>query len=419
MIHSIEALSYRCLKYVKQRLGSFHLLVGPNGSGKSTFLDVISFLADLLMQGPDFAVEERASSGNRVDELVWKRETSRFELALNLRIPDQLPRLNRQHTICRYEVAIGISEQESGASLLAESLVLMGEEELPVREQRSLFPIEPVPPTSILLGAQPQRRRSRTILKKIESSSNDYFKSEMTNWNLQFRFGPSKTALANLPEDPTKFPIATWAKTALMGGIQTIALDIRRMREPSPKRSGRYLWPNGSNLASVVHRLRNRSPKLFEEWVSHVRTILPDLKAINTRDRPEDRHVYLTLAYENGVRVPSWLVSDGTLRMLALTALPYIKPHDDIYLIEEPENGVHPRAVEGVFQSLSSVYDAQVLVATHSPVLLRLAKPEQVLCFGRTPGGATDVISGSEHPRLKDWQGEVEIGDLFAAGVLG
>jgi len=419
MIHSIEALKYRCLRYVKQGLGSFHLLVGPNGSGKSTFLDVISFLADLLMQGPDFAVEERASKGNRVEELVWNRESSRFELAINLRIPEQLERLNKQHTICRYEVAIGMTEQEPGASVLAENLMLLSEEELPTGEQRSLFPVDPAPPATILLGLQPQKRRSRTVLKKIESSGNDYFRSETTKWNLLFRFGPSKPALANLPEDATRFPVAMWARTALMGGIQTIALDIAQMRQPSPKRDGKFLWADGSNLASVVDRLRNRSPKLFENWVAHVKTILPDIKAINTRYRPEDRHVYLTLSYENGVRVPSWLVSDGTLRMLALTALPYIKPHDDVYLIEEPENGVHPRAVEGVFQSLTSVYDAQVLVATHSPVLLRLAKPDQILCFDKTAAGATDVITGSEHPRLKEWQGEVEIGDLFAAGVLG
>ena len=112
-------------------------------------------------------------------------------------------------------------------------------------------------------------------------------------------------------------------------------------------------------------------------------------------------------------------VSDGTLRLLALTLLAYLPGIEGVFLIEEPENGIHPRAVETVFQSLSSVYGAQVLLATHSPVVLSIARPEQVLCFAKTADGATDLVRGSEHPRLKEWKGETDLGTLFASGVLG
>jgi hypothetical protein len=72
-----------------------------------------------------------------------------------------------------------------------------------------------------------------------------------------------------------------------------------------------------------------------------------------------------------------------------------------------------------MFQSLSSVYDAQVLLATHSPVILGLTEPDKVLCFAKTPEGATDIVLGSQHPALKEWRGETDLGALFAAGVLG
>jgi predicted ATP-dependent endonuclease of OLD family len=91
---------------------------------------------------------------------------------------------------------------------------------------------------------------------------------------------------------------------------------------------------------------------------------------------------------------------------------------EGVVLIEEPENGIHPRAVETVFQSLSSVYRAQVLLATHSPLVVSLAKPEHVLCFARSPEDATDIVRGSEHPRLQAWHGETDLGTLFASGVL-
>jgi len=117
--------------------------------------------------------------------------------------------------------------------------------------------------------------------------------------------------------------------------------------------------------------------------------------------------------------VPSWMASDGTLRLLALTIPAYIPDFKGICLIEEPENGIHPKAVETVFQSLSSVYDAQVLLATHSPVILSVAEADKVLCFKKTDSGATDIVRGSEHPALRNWRGGINLGDLFAAGVLG
>jgi hypothetical protein len=47
-----------------------------------------------------------------------------------------------------------------------------------------------------------------------------------------------------------------------------------------------------------------------------------------------------------------------------------------------------------------------------------MAGLEQILCFARTNEGATDLVVGSEHPRLRDWKGSVDVGTLLAAGVL-
>jgi predicted ATPase len=150
-----------------------------------------------------------------------------------------------------------------------------------------------------------------------------------------------------------------------------------------------------------------------------VRIALPDLEAVRTVLREDDRHRYLKLAYEGGLEIPSWMASDGILRLLALTLPAYLSQLKNVYLIEEPENGIHPRAVDTMYQSLSSVYDAQILMATHSPVILSAAKLDDVLCFAKTDDGATDIVSGNEHPELADWRGEVNLGTLFASGVLG
>ena len=227
-----------------------------------------------------------------------------------------------------------------------------------------------------------------------------------------------KSALANLPADETNFPISTWWRNLLNRGIQNFVLNSLLIRQASPPYQGMQFSTDGSNLPWVIDRLIKTAPERFELWLDHVRSALPDLSTIRVIDRKDDRHKYIMLKYANGIEIPSWTSSDGTLRLLALTIPAYLSDIQGIYLIEEPENGIHPKAVETVLQSLSSVYDAQILLASHSPVVLGLIKPEEALCFAKDEEGATDIVSGHEHPALKNWTGSPDFNVLFASGIL-
>ena len=197
-------------------------------------------------------------------------------------------------------------------------------------------------------------------------------------------------------------------------------LDSEVMRRPSPPEYvSNGFADDGSNLPWVVKRLRERHADEYLEWLGHVQTVLTDLKDINVVVRPEDRNAYLTLRYDTGVEVPSWTASDGTVRFLALTLLPYLPDNRGIYLLEEPENGIHPLALEGILDSLWSAYDAQVLTTTHSPAFLGLVEPSNVLCFDKDADGATDIVPGNEHPILESWQGALDKSVLFAKGIIG
>jgi predicted ATPase len=191
------------------------------------------------------------------------------------------------------------------------------------------------------------------------------------------------------------------------------------MRKASQRGKVRKFMPDGSNLPWVINKLKENDSPRFKSWIEHLKTALPDIQDIKTIEKEYDRNRYLVICYRGGLEVPSWLASDGTLRLLALTLPAYLADFKGIYLVEEPENGIHPTAVETMFQSLSSIYDAQILLATHSPVILRIAKPEEILCFAKTEEGATDIVLGNEHPALRDWKREIDLGTLFAAGVLG
>jgi len=421
LISLIEALGYRSLRSICQPLGAFHVLIGPNASGKSTFLDVISFLGRLVSEGVDTAVQERTE--NFVD-LLWGRIGQRFELAVEAVLPAVVrkPLGEDGPGAVRYEVAIGSpsGNENEEIGILSERVFLLPSKKPANDVPRELFPDLINAPDTILHKSQ---RGWKLVVSKAYGG-NDNFTPETNSstkkvWTHSFKLGFRKSALGNLPPDEDQFPASTWFKNLLGEGVQTFILNSLLIRRPSPPNQRRGFRTDGSNLPWVVHDLQQRSPERHEAWLNHVRTALPDLVKVHTLLRPEDRHRYLVLEYQGGLKIPSWMASDGTLCLLALTLPAYIPDMQGIYLIEEPENGIHPRAVETVFQSLSSVYDAQLLLASHSPVILGCAQPDSILCFAKNQEGATDVVSGMNHPRLQEWKGSTNLGVLFAAGVLG
>jgi predicted ATPase len=416
MITRVEALNYRCFQYVSQQLGSFHVLAGPNASGKSTFLDVIALVGDLVNKEFSEVVTARASDYR---DLFWMGEGDRFEVAIEAQIPDQVRESSKYRSCdrCRYEVRIGNVQGSEEIGILGERLSVFRAQEgahAGTQEGVQTFPRTHSPPPTISWA-----EGAATALVEKRAEGKDWFRAETDDFGSVYRLGPQKSALGSLPEDVDKFPASVWFKSFVREGIRTLTLNSRSMRLPCRPGVPRRLQGDGSNLPWVIDDFsRNAHREAYKRWIAHIRTALP-ITGVATVERPEDRHRYIVLKYENGLELPSWGVSDGTLRFLALTLLPYLPNMTGTYLIEEPENGIHPKGVEAVCQSLSSVYDGQVLLATHSPIFLTLSDPSDVLCFGINEQGAADVIEGSRHPRLREWRSAVSLGDLFASGVLG
>lgn len=423
MIKKIEVLNYKALKYISVSLSNLNVLIGPNGSGKSTFIDVLNLVKDVLNSGPNDALKKRVMV---FEEALWRNKGNSFEIAIEFSIPMEIKQKlkTKDYAYVRYEISIA-RDVKKGIIIDGEGLWFLKEEKngsngkLKEPKQPLLFPKETDNIEHILRLFE---KRAPSGWKKIISKSdkgNDYFRSETTNWNIIYKFGPAKSSLARVPEDEEKFPVTLWVKNVLMEGIQFLQLNSNKMKWACSPDVSVDFDLEGSNLPKVVQYLQKTDEVKFNLWIEHLKTILPDLSKIKITERIDNRFLYLSLIFSNGIEIPSWLLSDGTLRLIALTLIPYLPEKYKIYMIEEPENGLHPLAIESVYQSLSSVYENQVFLATHSPALLRLVEPKNLLCFAKNSEGAVDIIRGDQHPNLVDWQKGVDISTLHASGVLG
>ncbi len=423
MITLIEAKNFRSLKFIHQPLNKFHVLIGANASGKTTFLDVISFLSDLLNDGIDYAIHQRTSNFN---DLTFSSKGGDIEIAIEAKLPPGIINKlgNKSLDIIRYEIRFGLDTETKEHAIKEERIILINQDSIISghnSHQRTLFPDLEVEPKNIVNRKFKPTTFKTTITKKPGGDDNFYdetYKKSGNGWMPSFKFGVKKSALGNLPADETKFPASTWLKDFLIEGVQLFFLDSLNIRMASPPGQTKKFKADGSNLPWVIENLKKDESR-FNKWVSHIKTALPDVQSISTIERADDKHRYLQIEYNNNIKVPSWLVSDGTLRLLALTLPAYLPDFYGVYLIEEPENGIHPKAIETVYQSLSSVYNSQILIASHSPVILSLVNPGDVLCFAKTKDGITDVVNGTDHPLIKNWQGNINLSELFASGILG
>jgi predicted ATPase len=375
VISGIEIQNFKGFRDLRlSGLGPFHLLAGPNGSGKSSFFEILEFVKDLLLFDVQEAVSRRHVSSLR--ELLFSGGPIKLQITLDASLFDGEPVV--------YQLLLRDST-DSGVEIAADYL-----------------------------------RKSSPLSMPITARTNNgpsMYARENEAPVVYFSFPANRPALAQVPPDENLYPTANRAKKLLTVGLQSLELDSRDMGTPCPPSlSAVELLPDGRNLARVAGRLLKASP---DEWIYHLRLALEDLEGISWRQREDDRAEYLVLRYRDGLEIPSWLASFGTLRTLALT-LPAFLPADEprLYLFEEPENGIHPKAIEIVMSAIQSIPNAQTFVTTHSPMIVQQSGVDSLLLFSKRDKEIV-VEHGGDNPILRELDGVPDLATVFASRVLG
>jgi len=160
-----------------------------------------------------------------------------------------------------------------------------------------------------------------------------------------------------------------------MSGWRAYYLDPRvAMREPRPPAAVQDIGPLGEHISSFLYYLRGEDPKRFEAVLRTLRTIVPAVDTLSVV-LDEQRGTLDIRVRQDGTDFSSRIVSEGTLRVLALSALAANPWSGSLLAFEEPENGVHPRRLELIADLLFSLcveQNRQVIVTTHSPLLCNI-----------------------------------------------
>jgi predicted ATPase len=181
-----------------------------------------------------------------------------------------------------------------------------------------------------------------------------------------------------------------------------------------------YLRPDAANLAAFLYRLQQTHPGHYETIRDTVRMIAPFFDDFILRPLPDNPNQIQLEWRERGSDYPfmAYHLSDGTLRFICLATLLLQPRLPDTVLIDEPELGLHPYAIELLGTLIGNVPDrAQLIIATQSVTLVNQLAPEDVLVVENRDH--TTTLTRLEAAPLSDWLQEYALGELWEKNVLG
>jgi predicted ATPase len=193
-------------------------------------------------------------------------------------------------------------------------------------------------------------------------------------------------------------------------------------RKTAQVNDNRFLRPDWANLPAYLYYLRKKhetSYLLIVKTVQRVAPFFDDFKLDPLQLKPDD--IQLEWRHKRSDQYfDASSLSDGTLRFVALATL-FLQPQQyrpSVILVDEPELGLHPFAIEILAALIRQAsVTTQVIVSTQSSLLLDHFQPEDVLVASRVAGGTQ--LARLESPRLAKWLEEYSLGQLWEKNELG
>lgn len=200
---------------------------------------------------------------------------------------------------------------------------------------------------------------------------------------------------------------------------QFLGLIPQKMGEPVPQarsRESAILERDGSNIGQYLNWIRETDIRAYDGIVEALRYVVSyasDIQPVITSEI--ERLVYLQMT-EREFKIPGWLLSTGTLRILALLAVLRSPKPPPLLVVEEIENGLDPRTVNLVLEEIrtaAALGQTQVILSTHSPYVLDQLNLEDLVLCERDENRIPKFWRPGEDKSVQKWAESFAPGQLY------
>lgn len=358
MAQSLESISingFKSIARVDLPLHNLNILIGANGVGKSNFISVFNFLRHLVERRLQVTVREAGGAENLLH--YGSKETS--SIFIQLDFPPN-----------HYRVSLQPSEDDN---LFIES-----------EETGFHNPAYPTPLwKSIASGTTESKLKATAESQYIPGYVYDVLK----NWRV-YHFHDTSTNAA--------------------------------VKKTGQINDNLFLREDAANLAAFLYLMQEKEPKHYERIVRTVQLVVPMFRDFLLRPDPfnPDTIRLEWLDQDSDYIFGAGELSDGSLRFICITTMLLQPNRPDLILLDEPELGLHPAAIQilaGLLKKVSAL--SQLIISTQSATLVSAFEPEDVIVVEQHEKNTT--FRRLEAEQLGNWLGEYSLGELWEKNVIG
>jgi predicted ATPase len=372
LIHRLRIANFKALRDVSVDLGSLHVLIGPNDTGKTSILQAAAALCRSVDQD---SLAEAFLGPWDGRELAWRGQ--------------DLP------------ITLVASISDEGGSFEYEMVFRFGS----------------------------SGRRAVTDREEIREDARIHALTP----------GADSTAVHRIHFSSSGTPDVLAARRVYKGlsGVRLYRWNPRFLALPVAQQERQQFWidPSGFGLALLLDDILGFDRAFFERIEQRFRALFPHVKSIRLQreagftvvsehdsDLPELKRAPgkgLYFEFTEGEVIRAAQVSDGMLVVLAFLTILNLPEPPRVLLVEEPENGVHPKRLRDVLTILSEIVSrqqrTQVLLTTHSPYVVDQFAPEDVSLCSLGKDGAVALTPLSTSPTVLKQLDVFTLGEIWTA----
>ena len=391
-------------------LNDFNLLVGSNASGKSNLVQAFQFLRDIVTHGLEDAISLQGGVEYLRNVKIANTRPLSFHVVVQPHMiihPVSLGNGQGTNTVRQvkihtfdYEFSLRFHKRGSGYTIEQDRMTLTYEDS--VSDDGKLT-------DSAKLTIENSAGKLR-----ISSTSPDRGPlSALRDQTIQI---PKKTLLIEAP-----FAYIAYAG-AILNWVQAIGIydfdpKLSKRAIPIAGRSG--LEMDGSNLAIVLNNVISDKEKR-RSFLNLCRYLLPFIDSIDV-EKGANRSIFFKLREKYSKDdLPSFLISDGTVNIIALLIALYFQ-QKPFAIIEEPERNIHPYLISKLMDMFREAsQQKQILATTHNPEMVKQAELENLLLVTRDKEGFSQITKPANSEQVKIFlENEIGIDELFVDNLLG
>jgi predicted ATPase len=364
----IQVNGFKSIQNQKLDLRNLNVLIGANGSGKSNFISIFRLLNEVY--------EERlqAYTGSiGADSLLYygRKTTSRIEINLSFK--------GREKGLANgYKISLIPSDKDT---------LIFEREAVWFHDRNKNYPN---PKSDIIGSGNKETGLFEASKQNPYQVVADYVIGALRSWKLYHFHDTSSSS---------------------------------NMKKQQNINDNERLQPDASNIAAFLYLLQERFPQNYKRIIGNIRRVTPffdDFVLSPLRLNPDNILLqWRDVNSDNLFNAHS--LSDGTLRFICLATLLLQPELPSVILIDEPELGLHPFAINvlaGLVRSAAT--KTQIIISTQSVPLVNQFQPSDILVVDRE--GGQSVFRHVDDEELKDWMTQYSgygLGDLWEKNILG